>query len=141
MLIVINLNGLDKSAVKFLCKLRDGNQCQINKLLPHISCNSSSLLEIHHIKTQKNGGGDNPENLITLCAVHHSMIHKVASSRLAAIMEEHSISQSDLAGALGVSQSAISQALVADNLTLRRAKDILGIINSLTKRSYNLYDL
>ena len=35
----------------------------------------------HHIKTKGSGGGDVEENLIPLCALHHSEIHAMGIDR------------------------------------------------------------
>jgi hypothetical protein len=34
-------------------------------------CSSRKNLHVHHIRFRSNGGGDEPENLTTLCAFHH----------------------------------------------------------------------
>lgn len=44
---------------------RDKRKCQM--------CGKKSDLEVHHIKPKENGGGDNPENLITLCRACHDI--------------------------------------------------------------------
>ncbi len=35
------------------------------------------FIELHHIEHHKNGGTNNPENLITLCNVHHDSVHRL----------------------------------------------------------------
>jgi len=35
------------------------------------------FIELHHIEHHKNGGANNPENLVTLCNVHHDTAHKL----------------------------------------------------------------
>ncbi len=35
-----------------------------------------TLLELHHIEHHANGGSNKPENLITLCNVHHDEVHR-----------------------------------------------------------------
>jgi RNA-directed DNA polymerase len=42
---------------------RDGYACQY--------CNSTSSLEVHHLRARYQGGTDSPENLVTLCEVCH----------------------------------------------------------------------
>jgi 5-methylcytosine-specific restriction endonuclease McrA len=43
----------------------DGNRCECNR-----------FLHFHHIKPVSRGGKNTAENLITLCAAHHSLIHE-----------------------------------------------------------------
>jgi 5-methylcytosine-specific restriction endonuclease McrA len=47
---------------------RDGWRCQ--------SCGSRSNLEVHHKEFRGQGGNDSEQNLITLCFVCHSLIHR-----------------------------------------------------------------
>jgi 5-methylcytosine-specific restriction endonuclease McrA len=47
---------------------RDSWRCQ--------SCGSRSNLEAHHNEFRSQGGGDSEENLITLCAGCHSLMHR-----------------------------------------------------------------
>jgi 5-methylcytosine-specific restriction endonuclease McrA len=47
---------------------RDGWRCQ--------SCGSKFNLEVHHKEFRGQGGDDSEENLITLCAQCHSLIHR-----------------------------------------------------------------
>jgi 5-methylcytosine-specific restriction endonuclease McrA len=47
---------------------RDGWRCQY--------CGTSDCLQVHHICPRSRLGDDNDENLITLCAVCHSEIHR-----------------------------------------------------------------
>jgi ATP-dependent DNA helicase RecQ len=46
---------------------RDGWRCQ--------SCGTTSNLEVHHKEFRSQSGDDSEENLITLCATCHSVIH------------------------------------------------------------------
>jgi len=46
---------------------RDGCRCQ--------SCGSRSNLEVHHKEFRGHGGDDSEQNLVTLCAVCHSLLH------------------------------------------------------------------
>ena len=55
---------------------RDGWICQY--------CGNRSNLEVHHKEFRSQGGNDSEENLITLCALCHSLFHRtnpVSSSR------------------------------------------------------------
>jgi 5-methylcytosine-specific restriction endonuclease McrA len=47
---------------------RDGWRCQ--------GCGARSNLEVHHKEFRSQGGQDSEENLITLCAACHSLIHR-----------------------------------------------------------------
>jgi len=50
---------------------RDGYQCQnCHKML------TKETLAPHHIKSVGAGGGDEPDNLISLCAVCHEGVHR-----------------------------------------------------------------
>lgn len=44
---------------------RDGWRCAVP------GCTSHRNLQVHHIVFRSQGGGDEPENLVTLCAWHH----------------------------------------------------------------------
>ena len=46
---------------------RDGWRCQL--------CGSMSNLQVHHIQARSRLGDDSEENLITVCASCHQMIH------------------------------------------------------------------
>ena len=47
---------------------RDGWRCQ--------SCGKSSSLEIHHKEFRSHSGHDSEENLITLCTLCHTSVHR-----------------------------------------------------------------
>jgi hypothetical protein len=46
--------------------------------------------DVHHIETRGSGGGDEPENLITLCRNHHNAAHAaiIPVKELKAILSE-----------------------------------------------------
>ncbi len=48
---------------------RDGWGCQ--------NCGSRLNLEVHHKEFRSQGGDDSEENLITLCAGCHSLVHRI----------------------------------------------------------------
>jgi len=48
---------------------RDAYKCQYGK------GKCSKILHVHHIIFRSNGGTDKPENLITLCKIHHDALH------------------------------------------------------------------
>lgn len=39
-------------------------------------CGTHKGLEVHHIKTRGSGGGDEPENLVLLCHMHHQLVQE-----------------------------------------------------------------
>ena len=142
--IVIDTEGLRPEMVQFLCKLRDKNKCQIKRLYPELECKNydNISLEVHHIVAKKDGGDDSPENLITLCTNHHDMAQtKIIPTKLDIIMQRHGIRQIDLAGAMQVTQSAISQIIRCNNPTVNRCVEILEVVNALSGCSYNIKDV
>jgi 5-methylcytosine-specific restriction endonuclease McrA len=50
---------------------RDGWRCQV--------CGSMQHLQVHHLKFRSQSGGDEEQNLITLCAECHEQVHRKAS--------------------------------------------------------------
>jgi 5-methylcytosine-specific restriction endonuclease McrA len=46
---------------------RDGWKCQV--------CGTMSNLEVHHKEFRSQGGNDSEQNLITLCAACHGLVH------------------------------------------------------------------
>jgi len=48
---------------------RDGWQCKVP------GCRAYGPLHLHHIVFRAHGGGDGPENLVTLCDFHHQALH------------------------------------------------------------------
>lgn len=44
---------------------------------PCVCCNSSYGVSAHHLKTKGSGGNDVVDNLVPLCGVHHTEIHKL----------------------------------------------------------------
>ena len=47
---------------------RDGWRCQL--------CGSMQNLQVHHLKFRSHSGGDQEQNLITLCAKCHEQMHR-----------------------------------------------------------------
>ncbi|HEY8279882.1 MAG TPA: HNH endonuclease [Bdellovibrionota bacterium] len=64
-----------KNLTKHEVHKRDGGSCQARDGEGRI-CEQRRWLQLHHIKPRSEGGGDKPENLITLCAFHHRLFHK-----------------------------------------------------------------
>jgi 5-methylcytosine-specific restriction endonuclease McrA len=50
---------------------RDGWRCQV--------CGSMQCLQVHHLKFRSQSGGDEEQNLITLCTECHERVHRKAS--------------------------------------------------------------
>jgi 5-methylcytosine-specific restriction endonuclease McrA len=60
--------------------LRDGGQCT------YVSpegrrCECNRFLHFHHVKPVSHGGENTVENLITICAAHHRLIHENDDSK------------------------------------------------------------
>ncbi|MDE0227948.1 MAG: HNH endonuclease, partial [Spirochaetaceae bacterium] len=53
----------------------DGGRCRYRDPLTGRRCNSSHLLQIHHLLPVAEGGGPEPENLALACLAHHRMCH------------------------------------------------------------------
>jgi 5-methylcytosine-specific restriction endonuclease McrA len=49
---------------------RDKHRCRAP------GCGRTRFLEVHHIKPRQNGGGNQPDNLVTLCAACHRLWHE-----------------------------------------------------------------
>jgi 5-methylcytosine-specific restriction endonuclease McrA len=49
---------------------RDHHRCVVP------GCRNSLFLDLHHVKTRSQGGGNDADNLITLCGVHHRAAHR-----------------------------------------------------------------
>ncbi len=63
------------AAVRRHVWLRDGGRCRYRDPLTGRRCNSSHLLQIHHLLPVADGGGPEPENLALACLAHHRMCH------------------------------------------------------------------
>ena len=42
-----------------------------------VICGEKNNLHNHHINPKSKGGGDEPENMLTLCVPHHEWIHQI----------------------------------------------------------------
>jgi hypothetical protein len=49
---------------------RDGYQCRAS------GCESAHFLDVHHVIPRERGGTNDPDNLITLCAACHRLVHE-----------------------------------------------------------------
>ena len=63
------------AAVRRHVWLRDGGRCCYRDPLTGRRCNSSHLLQIHHLLPVADGGGPEPDNLALACLAHHRMCH------------------------------------------------------------------
>ena len=63
------------AAVRRHVWLRDGGRCCYRDPLSGRRCNSSHLLQIHHLLPVAEGGGPEPDNLALACLAHHRMCH------------------------------------------------------------------
>ena len=50
--------------------LRDLLQCRVP------GCTNCIWIDLHHVRPRHWGGGHEPENLLTLCSVHHDLVHE-----------------------------------------------------------------
>jgi hypothetical protein len=57
-------------AIRRLVLRRDGGRCVVP------SCRHATWLDTHHLETRAEGGGHDPNNLVTLCAAHHRALHR-----------------------------------------------------------------
>ena len=65
------------AAQKHEVSARDGGRCT------HIDsagkrCDSDRWLHVHHLIPVSRGGGNEPENLVTLCSFHHDLAHQLS---------------------------------------------------------------
>lgn len=56
---------------------RDKGRCTFRDESGH-RCANERWLHLHHIRPVSQGGGNNPENLITLCSFHHDLTHQLS---------------------------------------------------------------
>jgi ATP-dependent DNA helicase RecQ len=59
--------------VRDICYLRDGGSCQYPGCT--LSSASGDKMDLHHIQNEQFGGTEDPNNLITLCDIHHKAMH------------------------------------------------------------------
>jgi hypothetical protein len=55
---------------------RDGGRCTFHDSLGK-RCTNERWLHLHHIKPRHQGGGNESENLTTLCSAHHDLVHQL----------------------------------------------------------------
>lgn len=61
--------------IEHAIQLRDQGRCQYRKLDGGI-CGETRFIHLHHILPLSQGGPDTVENLVTLCSLHHSEVHR-----------------------------------------------------------------
>src|SRR4051812_34335328 len=59
-------------AVRRAVLRRDQRRCQVP------GCRHATFVDVHHIQPREEGGGHEPENLLTLCGAHHRACHRGA---------------------------------------------------------------
>jgi N6-L-threonylcarbamoyladenine synthase len=91
--------------VKAYCLARDNHTCQACK-----GKSKDKKLNVHHCETRKTGG-DSPDNLITLCSICHSSLHK---EKLTALFKRRSKSFRD-ASQMNIVRNFICEAVKAIN--------------------------
>ncbi|HYJ09178.1 MAG TPA: HNH endonuclease, partial [Polyangiaceae bacterium] len=57
-------------SVRRLVLRRDHGRCVVP------GCRHVAWLDVHHLQPRADGGGHNPDNLITLCGAHHRALHR-----------------------------------------------------------------
>jgi hypothetical protein len=57
-------------AVRRLVLRRDRGRCQVP------SCRHATWVDVHHVVPREEGGGHEPDNLVTLCGAHHRALHR-----------------------------------------------------------------
>ena len=59
-------------AVRRAVLRRDGGRCQVP------GCRHATVVDVHHLELRSEGGGNDADNLITLCSAHHRAVHDAA---------------------------------------------------------------
>ena len=57
-------------AVRRMVLARDRHRCRAS------GCGHTRFLEVHHVVPRARGGGNDPENLVTLCSACHQLVHE-----------------------------------------------------------------
>jgi len=63
---------------KHSVNLRDRGQCAFVHPGTGQRCSNDRWLHTHHIQEVQHGGDNHPDNLVTLCAVHHDLVHQLS---------------------------------------------------------------
>ena len=56
--------------IRRLVLRRDGGRCKVP------GCRHATFVDVHHLDLRSEGGGHDPENLVTLCTAHHRANHR-----------------------------------------------------------------
>ena len=68
--------ALSWKKVRMQALVRDGFQCQAHRVgLPVCGETSLGTLTVHHLLPKAQGGGDELDNLLTLCRACHDLLH------------------------------------------------------------------
>ena len=144
--ITINTEGMRYEDLAVLVRIRDRHLCQIKHFLPQrkTQCRDNTL-EVHHITPKEEGGTNDPDNLILLCRKHHHLMRGTRERdtmiKLRGIIIEWGIVQGEMAGYLGVSQSAISQTLNSQNCSIVKARKIQQFLKTRTGQTFSIDEL
>ena len=57
-------------AVRRMVLARDRHRCRTS------GCGHTQFLEVHHVVPRARGGGNDPDNLVTLCSACHRLVHE-----------------------------------------------------------------
>ncbi|MFZ5893706.1 MAG: HNH endonuclease [Myxococcota bacterium] len=57
-------------AVRRQVMRRDNGRCVVN------GCRHATFVDVHHLRVRSEGGRNEPDNLVCLCAAHHRAVHK-----------------------------------------------------------------
>lgn len=72
-----DLNKSRWQTLRAQVRRRDGNRCVV--------CGTTQRLSVHHVVAAVDGGRDTLDNLVTLCATHHSRADAARRSQTAAV--------------------------------------------------------
>lgn len=130
-----------------LLHIRDKHKCQYAELTSksNVGACSHGALHTHHILPVKKGGSDDLDNIVLLCRRHHIEIHNEKKIRnqpsLFEFLIKHDITQTSLGGALGISQSAISQIISNGSCNLKTAKKIRNYLRLVTNKELTIDEI
>jgi hypothetical protein len=57
----------------------DHRELEVARMRPCAVCGRRPPNDPHHLKSRGAGGGDEPENLLSLCREHHTEMHKIGA--------------------------------------------------------------
>lgn len=124
---------------------------EANSSCPFCSEKNVDTLEIHHIYERANKGGNEPENLILVCANCHASIKNCTISKSEVIAKKYSlmqnyVSKKEVSSAAKIINftNSINSGIVADTVNIKTQKKSLvkivpplnSIASDLNKRNY-----